>query len=211
MSTYKTLHEYGMDEIIIEKSTFIGYAKPIKSEEEAVEFINEIKKKHKDATHNVWAYTVGPTMNIQRYSDDGEPQGTSGAPMVMMMVNAGITNVCVVVTRYFGGIKLGTGGLARAYTSSAKLGLEAAGICEVWEQSCLTFAFDYTYLAKLQNMAGDVFQIQELRYTDVVEADLTCDPDKTLELQGLMTNLTQGKAIFKGEELKLVNKKVEKV
>ena len=80
MSTYKTLHEFGMDEIIIEKSTFIGYAKPIKTEEEASEFVNEIKKKHKDATHNVWAYTVGKTMNIQRYSDDGEPQGTAGIP-----------------------------------------------------------------------------------------------------------------------------------
>ena len=145
-------------------------------------------------------------MQIQWASDDGEPQGTSGAPMVMMMVNAGITNVCVVVTRYFGGIKLGTGGLARAYTSSAKLGLEAAGICEVWEQSCLTFSFDYTYLAKLQNMAGELFEIQELRYTDVVEADLTCDPEKTLELQGLLSNLTQGKAVLKNEELKLVNK-----
>ena len=80
MSKYKTLHEFGMDEIIIEKSTFIGYAKPIKTEEEAIEFANELKKKHKDATHNVWAYTVGKTMNIQRYSDDGEPQGTAGIP-----------------------------------------------------------------------------------------------------------------------------------
>lgn len=80
MSNYRTLHEFGMDEITIEKSVFIGYAKPIKSEEEALEFINEIKKKHKDATHNVWAYTVGKNMNIQRYSDDGEPQGTAGIP-----------------------------------------------------------------------------------------------------------------------------------
>lgn len=80
MKTYKTLHSFGSGEYIVEKSTFIGYAKPIKSEEEAVEFINEIKKKHKDATHNVWAYTVGETMNIQRYSDDGEPQGTAGIP-----------------------------------------------------------------------------------------------------------------------------------
>ena len=80
MSTYKTLHEFGMDEVIIDKSKFIGYAKPIKSEEEAIEFVNEIKKKHKDATHNVWAYTLGKSMNIQRYSDDGEPQGTAGIP-----------------------------------------------------------------------------------------------------------------------------------
>ena len=99
MSTYKTLHEYGMDEIIIEKSTFIGYAKPIKTEEEAIEFINEIKKKHKDATHNVWAYTVGKTMNIQRYSDDGEPQGTAGFPTLEVIIKEDLRDVVVVVTR----------------------------------------------------------------------------------------------------------------
>ena len=206
MKLYSTVSNEASAEQIIERSRFITYVKPVTSKEEADEFITSIKKKHRDATHNVPAMVIGDKMQIQWASDDGEPQGTSGAPMVMMMVNAGITNVCVVVTRYFGGIKLGTGGLARAYTSSAKLGLEAAGICEVWEQSCLTFSFDYTYLAKLQNMAGDLFEIQELRYTDVVEADLTCDPEKTLELQGLISNLTQGKALLKGEELKLVNK-----
>ena len=206
MKLYSTVSNEASAEQIIERSRFITYVKPVTSKEEADEFITSIKKKHRDATHNVPAMVIGDKMQIQWASDDGEPQGTSGAPMVMMMVNAGITNVCVVVTRYFGGIKLGTGGLARAYTSSAKLGLEAAGICEVWEQSCLTFSFDYTYLAKLQNMAGELFEIQELRYTDVVEADLTCDPDKTLELQGLLSNLTQGKALLKNEELKLVNK-----
>ena len=114
MSTYKTLHEFGMDEIIIEKSTFIGYAKPIKTEEEAIEFVNEIKKKHKDATHNVWAYTVGKTMNIQRYSDDGEPQGTAGIPTLEVIKKEDLRDVVVVVTRYFGGVKLGAGGLVRA-------------------------------------------------------------------------------------------------
>ena len=102
MSSYKTLHDFGSDEIIIEKSTFIGYAKPIKTEEEAVEFVNEIKKKHKDATHNVWAYTVGPTMNIQRYSDDGEPQGTAGIPTLEVIKKEDLRDVVVVVTRYFG-------------------------------------------------------------------------------------------------------------
>lgn len=211
MKLYSTVLNEAIAEQVIERSRFITYVKPVTSKEEADEFITFIKKKHRDATHNVPAMVIGDKMQIQWASDDGEPQGTSGAPMVMMMVNAGITNVCVVVTRYFGGIKLGTGGLARAYTSSAKLGLEAAGICEVWEQSCLTFSFDYTYLAKLQNMAGDLFQIQELRYTDVVEADLTCDPEKTLELQGLLSNLTQGKALLKNEEIRLINKKLEKV
>lgn len=208
MKLYSTIEKEAIAEQVIERSKFITYVKPVTSKEEADEFITSIKKKHRDATHNVPAMVIGDKMQIQWASDDGEPQGTSGAPMVMMMVNAGITNVCVVVTRYFGGIKLGTGGLARAYTSSAKLGLEAAGICEVWEQSCLTFSFDYTYLAKLQNMAGELFEIQELRYTDVVEADLTCDPEKTLELQGLITNLTQGKAILKNEEIRIVNRKI---
>lgn len=208
MKLYSTVENEATAEQVIERSRFITYVKPVTSKEEADEFITSIKKKHRDATHNVPAMVIGDKMQVQWASDDGEPQGTSGAPMVMMMVNAGITNVCVVVTRYFGGIKLGTGGLARAYTSSAKLGLEAAGICEVWEQTCLTFVIDYTYLAKLQNMAGDLFEIQELRYTDIVEADLTCDPEKSLELQALLTNLTQGKALLKNEEIKLVKKKV---
>ena len=208
MKLYNTIEKEAVAEQIIERSRFITYIKPVTSKEEADEFIASIKKKHRDATHNVPAMVIGDKMQIQWASDDGEPQGTSGAPMVKMFVNAGITNVVVVVTRYFGGIKLGTGGLARAYTSSAKLGLEAAGVCEIWEQSCLTFAFDYTYLAKLQNMEGDLFQILELRYTDVVEADLACDPEQTLELQGLLSNLTQGKAILKNEEVKLVSKKV---
>lgn len=208
MKLYNTIEKEAVAEQIIERSRFITYIKPVSSKEEADEFIASIKKKHRDATHNVPAMVIGDKMQIQWASDDGEPQGTSGAPMVKMFVNAGITNVVVVVTRYFGGIKLGTGGLARAYTSSAKLGLEAAGVCEIWEQSCLTFSFDYTYLAKLQNMEGDLFQILELRYTDVVEADLACDPEQTLELQGLLSNLTQGKAVLKNEEVKLVSKKV---
>ena len=94
--------------------------------------------------------------NIMRYSDDGEPQGTSGAPMVQMLVKEGITNVAIVVTRYFGGIKLGTGGLVRAYTGSAKLGLEAAGVCSVREVCSMDVKADYTYLSKLQNMAVDM-------------------------------------------------------
>ena len=145
MKLYNTIEKEAVAEQIIERSRFITYIKPVSSKEEADEFIASIKKKHRDATHNVPAMVIGDKMQIQWASDDGEPQGTSGAPMVKMFVNAGITNVVVVVTRYFGGIKLGTGGLARAYTSSAKLGLEAAGVCEIWEQSCLTFSFDYTY------------------------------------------------------------------
>ena len=131
MKLYSTVTGYGEAEQYIEKSRFIAYVKPAETKEEADAFIAEIKKKHKDATHNVPAMVLGDKFQIQWASDDGEPQGTSGAPMVQMMVNEGITNVVVVVTRYFGGIKLGTGGLVRAYTNSAKLGLEAAGLCDV--------------------------------------------------------------------------------
>ncbi len=209
MKLYNTVSQEAAAEQVIERSRFITYIKPVETKEEADEFIAGIKKKHRDATHNVPAMVIGDKMQIQWASDDGEPQGTSGAPMVKMMVNAGFTNVVVVVTRYFGGIKLGTGGLARAYTSSAKLGIEAAGPCEVWEQAALTFSFDYTYLAKIQNMAGDLYQIVDIRYTDVVEADLACDPDKSEELQGFITNLTQGKGVLKNEEIRLVKKSLE--
>ena len=129
MKLYNTVEKEGTAEQTIERSRFIAYVKPVSSKEEADDFVAEIRRKHRDATHNVPAMVIGDKMQIQWASDDGEPQGTSGAPMVKMLTAAGITDAVIVVTRYFGGIKLGTGGLARAYTSTAKLGLEAAGIC----------------------------------------------------------------------------------
>lgn len=205
MKLYSTVRQEASAEQIIEKSRFIAYVSPAESREEAEEFIASIRKKHRDATHNVPAMVLGDKMQIQWGSDDGEPQGTSGAPIVQMLVAQGITNVVVVVTRYFGGIKLGTGGLVRAYTSSAKLGLDAAGICDVCERSVLTYALDYTYLAKLQNMADDsLFNIENLAYTDVVEAELSCVPEKADELKSLVANLTGGKGVLKSEETRII-------
>ena len=219
MKLYSTVRKAASAEQIIEKSRFIAYVSPAETREEAEEFIASIRKKHKDATHNVPAMVLGDKFQIQWASDDGEPQGTSGAPIVKMLVAQGITNVAVVVTRYFGGIKLGTGGLVRAYTSSAKLGLEAAGICDVCRRSVLTYALDYTYLAKLQNLAGSLsggksenaegteeplFSIDKISYTDVVEAELSCLPEKAEELSGLMANLTGGKGVLKNETIKIV-------
>ena len=170
MKTYKTLHSFGTDEYIVEKSTFIGYAKPIKSEEEAVEFINEIKKKHKDATHNVWAYTVGETMNIQRYSDDGEPQGTAGIPTLEVIKKEDLRDVVVVVTRYFGGIKLGAGGLVRAYTKGAKVGIEAAQIIQKVKYKEISVTIDYNQIGKVQNEIMNMgYKIKDTLYTDKVE------------------------------------------
>ncbi|MBN8048665.1 MULTISPECIES: YigZ family protein [Paraclostridium] len=167
---YKTLHEFGTDEITIEKSRFIGYAKPIKTEEEAVEFINEIKKKHKDARHNVWAYTVGKSMNIQRYSDDGEPQGTAGIPTLEVIKKEDLRDVVVVVTRYFGGIKLGAGGLVRAYTKGAKIGLEAGKIIEKIMYQEVKIKIDYNQLGKVQNEIMNMgYFIKDTIYEDNVE------------------------------------------
>ena len=170
MSTYKTLHEFGMDEIIIDKSTFIGYAKPIKTEEEAIEFVNEIKKKHKDATHNVWAYTLGKTMNIQRYSDDGEPQGTAGIPTLEVIKKEDLRDVVVVVTRYFGGIKLGAGGLVRAYTKGAKAGIDAAKVIEKVMYKEVRIKIDYNQLGKVQNEIMNMnYFVKDTIYEDIVE------------------------------------------
>ena len=128
MILYRTVKKQAEAEQIIEKSRFIAHVCPVSSKEEADEFISRIKAEYKDATHNVPAMVIGDKSQIQWASDDGEPQGTSGAPIVQMLVKEGITDVVIVVTRYFGGIKLGTGGLVRAYTGSAKLGLEAAEV-----------------------------------------------------------------------------------
>ena len=169
MSNYKTLHKFGVDEYIVEKSTFIGYAKPIKTEEEAIEFVNEIKKKHKDATHNVWAYTVGENMNIQRYSDDGEPQGTAGIPTLEVIKKEDLRDVVVVVTRYFGGIKLGAGGLVRAYTKGAKVGIEAGIVIEKVKYTEVKIKIEYTQLGRIQNEIMNLgFKVKDTIYSEDV-------------------------------------------
>lgn len=195
MTTYKTLHEFGMDEVIIEKSTFIGYAKPIKTEEEAVEFINEIKKKHKDATHNVWAYTVGKTMNIQRYSDDGEPQGTAGIPTLEVIKKEDLRDVAVVVTRYFGGVKLGAGGLVRAYTKGAKIGIEAAKVIEKVMYQEVRIKIDYNQLGKVQNEIMNMnYFVKDTIYEDNVELIVYSRTEEVKALTDRMTDITSATA-----------------
>lgn len=169
IKSYKTIHEYGRDEVTIEKSTFIGYAKPVNTEDEAIEFIKEIKKKHKDARHNVWAYTIGMNMETQRYSDDGEPQGTAGIPTLEVIKKEDLRNVAVVVTRYFGGIKLGAGGLVRAYTKGAKIGLDSSKIIEKVLYKDIRIKIDYNQLGKVQNEIINMgYFISDTLYEDKV-------------------------------------------
>lgn len=192
---YKTVHEFGQDEVIIEKSTFIGYAKPVKTEEEAVEFINEIKKKHKDARHNVWAYTIGQNMNIQRYSDDGEPQGTAGIPTLEVIKKEDLRDVAVVVTRYFGGIKLGAGGLVRAYTKGAKIGLEAAKIIEKVMFQEVRVRIDYNQLGRVQNEIMNMnYIIKDTIYADNVEIVVYSRLEDVESLVSRMTDITSATA-----------------
>lgn len=195
VETYRTIHDYGSDEVTIEKSLFIGYAKPVETEEEARSFIDEIRAKHKDATHNVWAYVIGQNMNIQRYSDDREPQGTAGIPTLEVIKKEGLCNVVVVATRYFGGIKLGAGGLVRAYTKTAKIGLEAGQIVEKMPFVEVSVGLDYTLLGKAQNeLANRDYHVKDIEYTDSVNIIINCERDRTEDLKALFTELTSGQA-----------------
>ena len=125
---YKTLRRAASDEFIIHKSRFIGYASPARTEEDALAFRQSSRLKHKDATHNCYAYVIGRNAGVMRYSDDGEPGGTAGLPMMEVLKAQGVVNCCVVVTRYFGGVLLGAGGLVRAYTQGCAVALKAAQV-----------------------------------------------------------------------------------
>lgn len=205
MKVYKTLHEFGCDEYIVEKSRFIGYAKPIKTEEEAKEFIEEIKKKHKDATHNVWSYTVGEGMNIQRISDDGEPSGTAGIPTLEVIKKEDLRDVVVVVTRYFGGVKLGAGGLVRAYTKGAKIGLDAGKIVEKIPHKEVLITVDYTMLGKIQNSLSDTeFAIRDIEYTDNVKIQVCTRLEQEQALKDMIVEITNANCtITDGDEFYL--------
>lgn len=151
MEEYLALVEAGQDEIIEKKSRFIGYAVPAESEEEALAAVEKIKKKHYDARHNCYAFSIGTgPQPLLRFSDDGEPQGTAGKPILEVIGGSGVRNVCIVVTRYFGGTLLGTGGLVRAYTEAAKAALAAGVVKKRRPMIRAKLGMDYGDLGKLQ-------------------------------------------------------------
>ena len=203
MIRYKTVAESAEAEQIIEKSRFIAFVRPVLSKEEADAFFAEIRALHRGATHNVPAFVIGDKMQLQWASDDGEPQGTAGAPIVQLLVKEGITNAAVVVTRYFGGIKLGTGGLVRAYTGSAKAALEAAGIAEVGERVIFEIRVAYPYLPKLQKSAGSCFRVEEIFYSDTVRIRVSAAPEQREKVLALFADLTAGSAEILTEKTEL--------
>src|SRR5690625_4845942 len=152
LDTYYTVKKEGMDQIIIQKSRFIGYVRRVESEEAAQDFIQEIKKKHHDATHNCSAYLIGENDQIQKANDDGEPSGTAGVPILEVLKKQHLKDTAVVVTRYFGGIKLGAGGLIRAYGSTTSQALKTTGIVKRQLMQGHSITVDYTLLGKLENV-----------------------------------------------------------
>lgn len=154
---------------IEKKSKFISYAQPVYSEEEAMQFLSSIRKKHYDASHNCYAYILGESMNVQRSSDDGEPSGTAGIPILEVLKKEEVTNSIVIVTRYFGGVLLGVGGLIRAYTEGAVRGIKAAGIVRVQPFSVYQLKIDYGFLSKLQyEIPKKSYIIENIEYLENV-------------------------------------------
>lgn len=199
---YLTILNSGHDETNINKSRFIGYATPINTEEEAQLFIESVRKKHWDATHNVPVYVLGKNYQVQRYSDDGEPSGTAGVPILEMLKKEELTDLCVVITRYFGGIKLGTGGLVRAYTDAAKMALEACTIVKRQVMHLLSVTFDYTAHGKIQNvlLGLESVIIKETLFTDKVCIRLYCLPSEKEKLIEILIENTNGQALISEED-----------
>ncbi|GAC90630.1 hypothetical protein KN10_1066 [Anoxybacillus flavithermus NBRC 109594] len=203
LEAYYTVKGYGETEIIIEKSRFISYVERATTEEEAIRFIQQIKKKHWDATHNCSAYLIGEHDHIQKANDDGEPSGTAGVPMLEVLKKKKLKNTVVVVTRYFGGIKLGAGGLVRAYGKAVTEGLKAAGIVERKLMRIMHTTIDYTWLGKIENeLRASTYSIKDIHYAEHVTIDTYVEEKQKDEFRAWMTELTNGKsAIIEGEHV----------
>lgn len=192
---YKVVYEGGQDEIVEKKSRFIATVRPVETEEEAVAFINEMKKKYWDAKHNCSAFVIGERQEFNRCSDDGEPAQTAGRPMLDVLLREGITNVAVVVTRYFGGVLLGTGGLVRAYQEATKAGLNASKIIVKQKGKRLSVQTDYTGLGKLQYLfASENITLEETEYTENVTIHAVIPEDSTESIIKKITEATNGTA-----------------
>ena len=190
---YFTIKEQASAEKIIEKSKFIAYVNRADSREEAEKFIASIREEHRSATHNVPAFVIGETGQIQWASDDGEPQGTSGIPVLNTITGRNLTNVVIVITRYFGGIKLGTGGLMRAYTGVAREALDKAGVCEITDMLAYRVRIPYSSFERVRREAGKAgYEMSDMVYDDQVTFTLTSRPEQKEDIIRLLSDATQG-------------------
>ncbi|QHE63363.1 YigZ family protein [Rossellomorea vietnamensis] len=194
---YNTVKGYGENEITIERSRFITYVNRVETEEEAQEFIATIKKKHHDANHNCSAYMIGEQNMIQKANDDGEPSGTAGVPMLEVLKKRDLKDTVVVVTRYFGGIKLGAGGLIRAYGRAVSEGLNATGIVERRLMRVMKTKIDYTWLGKVENeVRSSHYHLKDIHYLDAVEVEVYVEEASKDQFVDWMTELTNGQGVI---------------
>lgn len=204
--SYKIVYKGGEGEIVEKKSRFIAYVKPVDTEEEANDFIESIKKKNWDARHNCSAVVIGENNEFSRCSDDGEPASTAGKPMLEVLINEGIHNAAVVVTRYFGGVLLGTGGLVRAYQGAVKEGLAASVIVEKQKGAKYKITTDYNGIGKLQYIIAslDIFTINT-EYTENVDIEVMVNSSMEKEFVDKVVEGTNGKVkISRIEEMSYV-------
>jgi uncharacterized YigZ family protein len=201
MKPMKIVYEGGEGELVEKKSRFIATVRPVDSEEEALEVIAAMKKKYWDARHNCWAFVVGEHYEIQRCSDDGEPQGTAGRPMLDVLLGEEIHNAVVVVTRYFGGVLLGTGGLVRAYSGAVQAGLRESTVIEKRQGALLKIRTDYNGIGKIQYLLGQRgLAITNSEYTDIVVIETLVPAEELKELREAVTEGTNGRAEFLAQE-----------
>lgn len=192
---YKTVYEGGEGELVEKKSRFIATVRPVKTEEEANQFVEEMRKKYWDARHNCWAFILGERQEFKRCSDDGEPSQTAGKPMMDVLTGAGLTDVAVVVTRYFGGTLLGTGGLVRAYSGAVQEGLKNSTVITKYRGVKLSVTTDYNGVGKLQYLFGQKeIPILSVEYTDKVVFTVLVESSRIQEIKKAITEATSATA-----------------
>lgn len=202
LTSYFTVKGYGDCELIIQKSRFLTYVQRAESESAAQQFIDKIKKKHSDATHNCSAYLIGESNQIQKANDDGEPSGTAGIPILEVLKKKDLKDTVVVVTRYFGGIKLGAGGLIRAYGSATSEGLCIAGIVNRSLMQTFHVEIDYTWLGKLENeLRSSTYLVKEILYLEKVDIQVLVKNGDEERFTSWMTDLTNGQATIKNGDV----------
>lgn len=198
MSSHRTLKETGHSQQDFKNSTFIAYAVPVKDEFEAKDFINLIKNKHSDANHNVSAYLINSdNVLAMKYDDDGEPAGSSGKPVFKVLEMKELSNVAVVVSRYFGGVKLGFGGLARAYRETASKAIDSAGIIEVHETTSIHIESDYSDIDTIIKLIPEYGTIKETDYSDLVQFTLEVYSEFKDEFIEKVINVTKNRVTIK--------------
>ncbi|SFE92470.1 YigZ family protein [Alteribacillus iranensis] len=193
LDSYYTVHAHGTSEITINKSRFISHVKRVISEEEAQNFIQSIKKEHWNATHNCSAYMIGEKDEVQKANDDGEPSGTAGIPMLEVLKKRQLKDTCVVVTRYFGGIKLGAGGLIRAYSSAVTEGIKETGVVERKRVNVMGVKVEYTLLGKVENeLRNSSYPLKDILYEEAVVFFVYVPVKESSRFSEWITNVTNG-------------------